>query len=214
MTTFIPSTTDEAHVREMTFVSLKKRLRDWIRIPRDIVDLLIDNLILLQNIKLSVLVEHDEAIDVMNQQTNEFEVKAKSREIYFDYSFLIAPAYKAYEGYLYFIAEELGFSVEEYKHNIGGLYSWSDTDKQKSALIEQIKEKLSADTESIDRWRELGMILRKYRHNPSHYSGDRIQSYEEAEGYVLTIITTMDHMTRYLLDKTLLSQDKMMFYKK
>ncbi len=209
----MPVKSDEEQIREMEYHSLQKRLPDWQRIPRKIIELIIDQLILLHNIEKSHIVVRDELIDVIDHSRESYELNAEAKSIYDDYSFLIAPAYKAYEGYLIFIAEELGLPVQDYRAHIGGLYSWEESDTKRKKLIESIKGKLPKDGESVDRWRELGMVLRKYRHNPAHFSGDKIRTYEEAQGYILTIITTIDHMTRYLLAKGLLSADKMMYYK-
>ena len=129
----------------------------------------------------------------------------KLSTLYYDYSFLIAPAYKAFEGYLYLLAESLGLKkTTDEIHNIGSLY---DSEK-----IERIKEEIVTETgEKIDKNDKQGMgminglriALRCYRHNPAHFEG-RTDTFQKAKDYGSMIFSVINDTTKYFLTKEII----------
>lgn len=198
----IPNQHSNAYdIRAIALRKLEKSLPQIGALPIPITRLLVDEYLLLSTIKRTRVSGEEELIE-LSSGSSEFDEKVSiSSLLYSDYSFVVAPAYKAFEGFLLFVAEEFELPVEEYKQNVGGLYNWEVNVKDKDKILAALESKLEKDKEGQDRWRELGMILRSYRHNPAHYSGDRIDSFEQAEDYVRTIINTMNQTLKYLVKK-------------
>jgi hypothetical protein len=188
-------------LRALALDRLKKSLPECGSLPVPVTRLLVDQYLLSSTIRRTTLRGKIEAIDLSDNHSEFEEEESASSIIYNDYSFVVAPAYKAYEGFLLFLARIFKLPVEEYKHNIGGLYDWEVNKKHKEAILEALENKLGSDKEGKDRWRELNMVLRQYRHNPAHFSGDKIETFEQAEDYVRMIINTINQMTKYLMEK-------------
>lgn len=146
-----------------------------------------------------------EYIDLYDHTSEFEEQEAVSTIAYYDYSFVVAPAYKAFEGFLLFLARVFELPAEQYEHRIGGLYDWEANKKDKEIIIKALEAKLGTDREGKDRWSELSMTLRNYRHNPAHFSGDRIETFEQAEDYVRTIINIINQTVKFLVEKKVLS---------
>ena len=122
-----------------------------------------------------------------------------------DYSFLIAPAYKAFEGYLYLLAESLGLKkATEEIQNIGNLYDSDKIDRLKEEIITETGEKIDkSDKEGMEIIDGLRRVLRHYRHNPAHFGG-RIDTFQKAKNYVSMIFTVINDTTKYFLSKGLI----------
>lgn len=191
-------------IRKREYSLLSKLFPYWNNLDQQLVNLLIDQLILLRNLRRSTLSELT-TVDVGNGFTQQAKTTVSGSNLYEDYSFVVAPMYKAFEGFLVFLAKELKLFDKGYEHRIGGLYSWKDENEQREIVVTKIKEKLENDTDLIDLWRELGTILRRYRASPAHYGGDTIYSYEEADGHVKAMFIVMHHAMRRLIQKGLLT---------
>ena len=97
----------------------------------------------------------------------------------FDYSVIIAPLYKALEGTLFYIANELGLKVDE-PWKVGRALQADKIGEYFDEVISKM-EKLSADQKlelnvSLTNCRTL---LVYYRHNPAHYLNEVIPTYEK-----------------------------------
>lgn len=127
-----------------------------------------------------------------------------------DYSFLVAPAYKAFEGYLYLLAEKLGVKTKEELDktvNIGSCYNIEEIEKLKMEIISETGKKIDKnDREDMGKISELKRVLELYRHSPAHYGGERIDTFEKAENYGRTIIVTINETTKYFIKNGFLNQ--------
>lgn len=200
----IISTQNREIIRSKFLYLLGKSIPTWQFLPVEVVNLLVDGGIVLKLIGAKHGQIKDDLIELSNEETFDEEFTEKFSSLFYDYSFMIAPTYKAYEGYLGFIAKELQLPVEDFKHHIGGLYDWDRLEKDKKNILEKLKGKLGDDRDSKERWSLLNMILRQYRHNPAHFYGDLINSYEQAENYVKTIYSTINKTNRFFIDKKLI----------
>jgi hypothetical protein len=126
--------------------------------------------------------------------------------LYYDYSFLIASAYKAFEGYLYLIAESLGFKKESHEiRNIGNLYDSDKIQKIKEDIITETRKKIDkGDKEGLEIIDGLRRALRHYRHNPAHFGGS-IDRFQKAKNYGSMIFTIINDSTKCFLDKGLIA---------
>ena len=160
---------------------------------------LVDWLVLVESIKTSRFVGQAQYDDVTGEQLGTPE--ALGRELYYDYAFVVAPAYKAYEGYLFLLAEKLGLKdPDDVVHSVGHLYDEDHLLKLKEEIVTEIGKKLNtADTELIGQLTELKRVLQLYRHNPAHFLGDRINTFEKAENYGRTVLTVINQTTKHFL---------------
>lgn len=201
----LPTTYSAAfNLRAIALDRLSKSLPQYGAVPVPIMRLLVDQHLLLENLKKSIFLGKNELVDLDSYKSDFERHEEVASIVYSDFSFVVAPAYKAFEGFLIFIADRFGLPAEKYKHNIGGLYNWEANKKDKELIIEAIEKNLGIDREGKDRWRELNMVLRSYRHNPAHFSGDKISTFEQAEDYVRTIINTMNQTVKFLIEKKIL----------
>lgn len=167
-------------------------------IPRKIKELLIDWLIIMDFAKER---KFEGRIDLKNDISGDwkkpFEVKISGLLI--DYSFLITPIFKAYEGFLYHLLDYFEIPPNKLKgRGIGYFYDLEGQYKQKKEILDLIKEKMP-DEEGLERWKELYGILRRYRHNPAHYRG-WVDTIERAESYGQALISAIDGVIDYILD--------------
>lgn len=190
-----------SELRAITLERLGKSLPEYGALPIPVVRLLVDQHLLLENIKRTTFRGKVELVDMSDSHSEFEEEEAASTLVYSDYSFATAPVYKAFEGFLVYLAEVFELPTEKYKHRIGGLYDWEVNKKDEDLIIKSLEVKLGKNREGKDRWRELSMVLRTYRHNPAHYSGDKIKTFEQAEDYARTIINTINQMVKFLIDK-------------
>lgn len=131
----------------------------------------------------------------------------KISSLYYDYSFLMAPAYKAFEGYLYLLAESLGLKKEsEEIRNIGNLYDSDKIQKIKEDIITETgKEIDKEDREGSEIIDGLRRALRRYRHNPAHFGGERIDKFQKSKDYGIMILSVINDSANYFLDKGLIA---------
>lgn len=124
-----------------------------------------------------------------------------------DYSYLITPAFKALEGVLIQIAEELQFDVEAHKHSIGAVF-----DEDKLALfyenvLEKLEELSDDNKEDIKMWlNDARRILRHFRHSPAHFNGEVKESWDKAFQLGDQIVSTINQLVLTLLDSNLIGK--------
>lgn len=193
-----------AELRGIALDRIEKSIPEYGALPTPIVRLLVDQILLLESVKRTTFRAKVEFIDLFDNHSEFEDEEASSALIYHDYGFAIAPGYKAFEGFLFFLADVFSLPVKKYKHNIGGLYDWEVNKNDGELILKILEEKLGTDKEGKDRWRELGMTLRTYRHNPAHYLGDKIDTFQQAEDYARTIISTINQMVKFLLEKDII----------
>jgi len=130
----------------------------------------------------------------------------KISTLYYDYSFLMAPAYKAFEGYLYLLAESLGLKKATQEiQNIGNLYDSEKIQRVKEEIVTETGEKIDKnDKDGMEIIDSLRRVLRHYRHNPAHFGGERIDTFQKAKNYVSMILAVINDTTKYFLSKGLI----------
>jgi len=160
----------------------------------------------------STLVDYTGETSISTPMPNEVTGRIRGYKVtqistlYSDYSFLIASAYKAFEGYLYLLAESLGLKKEsEEISNIGSLYDSDKIQKIKEDIITKTGKKIDkGDKEGLEIIDGLKRALRHYRHNPAHFGG-RIDRFQKAKNYGSMIFTIINDSTKYFLDKGLIA---------
>ncbi len=130
-----------------------------------------------------------------------------------DYSFLTAPAYKALEGFLFQIAEELDLSSSGNK-NLAGSYYFDEKkiDKHIDKLLKELeavmdKEKKLSRYEKRDikdRIKEMKGFLQHYRNTPAHFYGELIDTVEKANININIIYGAISNTTKILLKAKLI----------
>ncbi len=118
-----------------------------------------------------------------------------------DYSYLVTPIFKALEGSLLQIGEDLGFDFEKYSFKIGVVFSEENLENFYNDVLGKIEELSSEHKSDIQMWlNDARRILRHYRHSPAHYSGETKNSYEEAFSSGDHIFRIINEMCFSLLD--------------
>ena len=134
---------------------------------------------------------------------------ANLSNLFNDYSFLVTPAYKAFEGYLYLLAEKLGIKTKEEldrETRIGSCYDIEEIEKLKKEIVSETGKKIDKnDKEGVGRISELKRVLELFRHSPAHYRGERIDTFEKAENHARTILNTINETTKYFIENGFLS---------
>lgn len=91
-----------------------------------------------------------------------------------DYSFLITPAFKALEGVLIQIGEELDFDLEKYNFKVGVVFSDDNLEKFYEDVLSKVESLEEEHKSDIQMWlNDARRILRHYRHSPAHYLGEK-----------------------------------------
>src|SRR3989344_3212506 len=161
-------------------------------IPRKIKALLIDWLIILDFVKKRKFQAKLGLSDDIFGDWND-DIEFDLSEIIVDYSFLITPAFKAYEGFLYHLLIVFKIPTEKFKKNfknIGFFFNLDEQYNQNKEVLNLIKEKMP-DKEGVERWKELYGVLERYRHHPAHYHGGGLSTIEQAERYGQTLISAI-----------------------
>ncbi|MCC6564115.1 hypothetical protein IT087_04460, partial [Candidatus Uhrbacteria bacterium] len=119
-----------------------------------------------------------------------------------------APAYKAFEGYLFQIAKDLGLPSGSNPLFAGTYFDEARVDKAIDKLIEELsdesadfKQKLAPEEKQHikDQVSEMKRFLVHYRHTPAHYMGEPIETVERADQNVKSIYRIINETTLTLL---------------
>lgn len=139
--------------------------------------------------------------------------KENFKDQFNDFSFFTAPAYKALEGFLFQIANDLELPSSG-NGNLAGSYYFDEEkiDKHINKLLRELD--VAADNEKKlsqyekrdikDRIREMRGFLRHYRHTPAHFHGESIDTLEKARRNIMTIYGTIDNTAKILLNADLI----------
>ncbi len=170
-------------------------------VPRDIKDLLIDWLILKDYLKKTKF-KTDIILDdeIYGEQTIPEIIQLD--DVMIDRAFIITPAFKAYEGFLYHLLAVFNLPIEKYKSsykNVGFFYDLDEQYKHNIEILELIKTKMK-NKDGVERWTELYGILKRFRHSPAHYLGGGVETFEMAEGFGHTLITAINGMSTYIIE--------------
>lgn len=130
---------------------------------------------------------------------------------YTDFSFLTAPAYKAFEGFLFQIAKELKLPAGKDEKLVGGYYyKPEEVHKAIDGIIVDL-EKTSGKVTDKDRKdhlkavvSEMGRYLKRYRHAPSHYYGEPLTTKDKAWNHVHSIYNNINETVLILQESKLI----------
>ena len=131
-----------------------------------------------------------------------------------DFSFFTAPAYKALEGFLFQIADDLKLPSAGNAKLAGSYYFDEEKmDQHIDKLLEELDN--AADSEDNlsdyekrdikDRIREMRGFLQRYRNTPAHFYGESIDTLEKARRNIMTIYGAIDNTTKILLKAKLIT---------
>jgi hypothetical protein len=124
-----------------------------------------------------------------------------------DFSFLTAPAYKAFEGFLFQIARDLKLPSAGNVKFAGTYFDEDKVDEAIDNIIKEIEEKAD-NTKALDKEQtqfikdmvsEMKRFLVHYRHTPAHFLGDSINSLEKAQQNIMSIYRIINETTKTLL---------------
>jgi len=134
------------------------------------------------------------------------------KEKFNDFSFFTAPAYKALEGFLFQIAQELGLPSSGNPKFVATYFDEEKVDKTIDKLLKELEMK--ADSERVltkqeklhikDMIGEMKRFLYHYRHTPAHFHGEPIDTIEKARQNILSIYRIINETTKTLLKSKLL----------
>lgn len=141
--------------------------------------------------------------EVMNGQTkNKFN----------DFSCFTAPAYKAFEGFLFQIAQDLNLPSSGNPKFVGTYFDEELVDKTIDKLLKEFNDSLQSGQKLTkqekqhikDQVSEMKRFLYHYRHTPAHFHGEPLQTIEKARQNILSMYRIIDETTKTLLSAGLL----------
>ncbi len=123
---------------------------------------------------------------------------------YSDYSFTIAPAYKALEKWLLLLAPFLGVPEDiirkaQESGKLGLFLSDDNVEKFFNSILEKLDVEAEKKRELKTFVQTLNSTLKNFRHNPAH-CGTIIEDILRAESDFFTLLNTMDKITQTLID--------------
>ena len=129
-----------------------------------------------------------------------------------DYSATTAPAYKAFEGFLFQLAKDLNLPSSGNVNFVGTYFDEEKVDKTIDSLIDELEiknnqiDKLSKEekTHIKDMVNEMKRFLVNYRHTPAHFYGEIIDTPQKAEQNILSIYRIISETVKILLKVGLL----------
>jgi len=124
-----------------------------------------------------------------------------------DFSFLMAPAYKALEGFLLQLAKDLELPSGSNPKNAGGYFANTQAvhehiDKILKDLEEKSDKADISDNEKQEikfRLSQMGSFLNTYRNGPAHFNGESVKTGEKAAQLINIIFGHIDSTTKVLL---------------
>lgn len=135
---------------------------------------------------------------------------------YNDYSFSIAPAYKAFEGFLFQLGIDLKlFDKNNLPYSPGSFYEDEKIEKSLQDLFKgvlNLTKKVDKDKfkDISGRISEMRNLLRRYRHTPAHYQGSQcIPNFAKAKDYAASIIFNMNDLIKLLDEVNILKPEQM-----
>lgn len=130
-----------------------------------------------------------------------------------DFSFLTAPAYKAFEGFLFQIATDLKLPSSGNPKFVGTYFDEELVDKTINKLIKELEQKTDTEAKLTrdekrhikDMVAEMNRFLHNYRHTPAHFHGDPMTSIERASQNILSMYRIMNETIKTLLNAKLIT---------
>ena len=117
-----------------------------------------------------------------------------------DFSYLITPAFKALEGTLLHIAQNLQFDVEKYRFRVGWIFRQEELDRFYSDVLVRLGELSREERLEIETWlNNARQILQHLRHTPAHFLAEPQHPYARAFQTGNAIVFSINEMIRSLL---------------
>lgn len=164
-------------------------------------NLLIDYLVLIDTVGARTL----SGVPLHDKVTGRYKgtPQIRAAEGFTDCSFLIAPIYKAFEGYLFLLAESLGLKDrDQIVTNIGSCYDEEKLTQMKKSIVTETGKLIhEKDKEGLGKISELKRVLEQYRHNPAHYLGTSLDTFQKAANYGGAILTAINEITKFFLER-------------
>jgi hypothetical protein len=186
---------------EMLSSHLDPEVICYLRNDPKITELLIDYLVLLDALGARTL----SGTPLYNRDTGRGigTPKIGASEAFSDYSFLIAPIYKAFEGYLFLLAQSLGLkSKDQIITSIGSCYDEEKITNMKMEIMTETGNLIQKkDKEGLGKITELKRVLEQYRHNPAHFMGSTLDTFQKATDYGGAIFTAINETTNFFLQR-------------
>lgn len=129
-----------------------------------------------------------------------------------DFSFFTAPAYKAFEGFLWQIAEDLNLPSSGNPKFVGTYFDEEKVDKTIDKLIKELELKTEKEARLTrdekrhikDMIQEMNRFLYHYRHTPAHFHGEPIDTIEKARQNILSMYRIINETVKTLLKAKLI----------
>lgn len=124
-----------------------------------------------------------------------------------DYSATTAPAYKAFEGFLFQLAKDLNLPSSGNPNFVATYFDEEKVDQ----TIDKLVNELEAKTDEMDKLskeekmqikdtvKEMKRFLLHYRHTPAHFHGEMIDTPEKANQNILSIYRIINETVKTLL---------------
>ncbi len=129
---------------------------------------------------------------------------SSSKEYFYDYSFLLTPAFKALEGTIIQIGKELDLPVEKNKYSVGGFFNNEELEKYYSNVLNEIEHLNDDDKAEIKEWlTNARRFLTPLRNTPAHFSGKIKENTEVTFMAGQTILHTIEEVCRVMIKKKL-----------
>lgn len=117
-----------------------------------------------------------------------------------DYSYLIMPAFKALEGTMLQIGEQLNFDINKYKYKVGLIFSEENLENFYNDVLDKTAKITEENRLNIKQWLDNARrILSSLRHNPAHFNGD-VKTFEKAFMDGDLILSTINYMCLALIE--------------
>ena len=186
---------------EMLSSHLDPEVISYLKREPTIVNLLVDYLVLIRTVGVRTLSGAPLYDNVTGRYKGTPEICAG--EGFSDCSFLIAPVYKAFEGYLFALAESLGLKTrDEIVTSIGRCYDEDQITQTKKEIVTETGKLIDKkDKEGLGKISELKRVLEQYRHSPAHYYGTSLNTFQKATNYGSAILTVINETTKFFLER-------------
>ena len=135
------------------------------------------------------------------------------RNNFSDFSFLTAPAYKAFEGFLFQIAKDLDLPSSGDPKFVGTYFDEEKVDKTIDKLLKELEAKSEKESKLSrqekqhikDMIKEMKRFLVHYRHTPAHFHGETMDTIEKAKQNTASMYRIINETVKVLLKVNLVT---------
>lgn len=131
---------------------------------------------------------------------------------YNDFSFITAPAYKAFEGFLFQLAEDLDLPSSGNPKFVGTYFDEEKVSKAIDKLLKELENKAENEKKLNkqekqhikDMINEMKRFLYYYRHTPAHFHGEPINTVDRAMQNIMSMYRIINETVKTLLNAELI----------